>query len=273
MQCPRCEGSGQCSECRGQGFVACVNCSGSGQRSSSRGGSYPCRACQASGKLECSPLCSSCEGSGQITTQLQDKVRGKYLVRFDNTLPVATVSHSITALCAVLYLVGAFSPLSSDWMLERFGNLSGLWSEPWRLVTSGFLHFSVVHLFCNLIVLWRFGPALEGLYGSRRFSGLYLITLLGGSLFSSGLNQLLGRAVLSAGASGAMFGLFGCICALYWRYRTVPYELARDLFAWLAVSTLVNVGYGSSVDPWCYLGGFLAGFAYASLTRRPSGGS
>ena len=271
MQCPRCEGSGQCSECQGQGSVPCVTCDGSGQRSSSRGGSYPCRACQGTGRTECAPICVSCEGSGQITAQLQDKVRGKYEIRFDNTLPITRVTNAITALCIVLYVLGAFSPVSQEWMDTYLSNISGMWTQPWRLLTSAFVHAGFIHLIVNMLTLARFGPWLEGHYGSRRFVLLFVISALGGSLFSSAVNQLQGHAVMSVGASGALCGLCGAVCGAHYRYLVFANEQVRGIIVWMVIYSGVALAWSSVIDHWAHLGGFLAGFAYAWLSRRPSG--
>ncbi len=129
MQCPRCEGSGQCSECNGCGWIACVTCQGSGQRASSRGTNYSCRNCKGTGRSDCSPQCVSCEGSGEITAQLQAKVRDKYEVRFDNTAPLSRLTNLIGLVCVLVFALGQFSPPAQSWMNSNLSNLSGLWSH------------------------------------------------------------------------------------------------------------------------------------------------
>lgn len=86
---------------------------------------------------------------------------------------------------------GQFGPLIAD--------------EPWRLVTSGFLHFSILHVGINMWVLWILGRFLEPTLGRSRFVAVYFASLLGGSLGAA----LIDPTSLSAGASGAIFGLMG----------------------------------------------------------------
>lgn len=271
MQCPRCEGSGQCPDCQGKGSVPCLSCEGSGQRISSRGQSYPCKTCRGSGQAECSPLCSSCEGSGQITTELQNKVRGKYEVRFDNTLPKTRVTYAICSLLVVVYLIGLASPAVSEWLDTYCSNISGLWKEPWRLFTSIFLHAGLLHLLFNVLTLRTIGPWLEGFYGSRRFTLLFLLAGVGGAALSSGAHQALGQPSFSLGASGALCGLTGAVAGAHARYRSFSHEQVWGLLTWMAIYSGAAWFWASNIDHWAHLGGLLTGFAYAWLSRRPTG--
>jgi len=269
MQCPRCEGTGLCSECHGQGFVTCVSCDGSGQRSSSRGASYPCRNCKGTGRAACSAHCPSCEGSGEITAALQAKVRDKYETRFDNTLPRTKVTFAITFSCIFLWVLGELRPEVGAWLYLNLTNISNLWTlEPWRLLTYAFLHAGFLHLLFNLATFVRFGPLLEGLYGTRRYVLALLIAALSGGLVSALGHQ---QVVASLGLSGVVFGLFGLLAGGYQRYRMYDGSQVRDQIVWLVIYSGVSLAWTAGIDHWCHLGGFLGGFAYAWCSRRPSG--
>jgi len=83
--------------------------------------------------------------------------------------------------------------------------------EYYRLFTSMFLHFGVVHLALNMYSLYLLGPVLEQAFGQPRFGAAYLLSGLGGAT----LSYLLGtQNELAAGASGAVFGLFGAFYVL-----------------------------------------------------------
>ena len=84
-----------------------------------------------------------------------------------------------------------------------FGPLVG--DEPWRLVTSGFLHSGIFHIGFNMYVLWFLGNLLEPSLGPFRFAGLYLASLLTGSFAV----LLINPDTATIGASGAIFGLMG----------------------------------------------------------------
>lgn len=271
--CPRCEGNGQCSECHGEGFVRCVSCDGSGQRSSSRGASYPCRNCKGTGKAECAPKCSSCEGTGEITEALQRKVREKYdEPKFDQTLPRTKVTLAVTFACIFLYLLGQFNPNAGAWLDANLANFSNLWSsQPWRLISYSVLHGGLIHLACNMSTLLRYGPVLEGHYGGRRFTLALTLSALGGGLASALGHLAMNQNVVSVGMSGAIFGLFGMLFGAYQRYRIFDAQQLRQQLTWLLVFSGVTLMWAGSVDNWCHLGGFLAGFTYAWFTRRPSG--
>ena len=80
----------------------------------------------------------------------------------------------------------------------------------WRLVTSGFVHFGILHIAFNMYFLWIIGQPLERYLGSIRFSIIYFVSLLAGSFGA----LLLTPNALSAGASGALFGLMGAMFVL-----------------------------------------------------------
>jgi len=75
--------------------------------------------------------------------------------------------------------------------------------EWYRLVTSGFLHFGVIHLAFNMLLLYQLGQMLERALGSLRFGMLYFAGLLGGSLGA----LIIDKNAITGGASGAVFGL------------------------------------------------------------------
>jgi membrane associated rhomboid family serine protease len=77
--------------------------------------------------------------------------------------------------------------------------------EWWRLLTSAFLHANLIHLGLNMLMLWWFGRALEGLLGRGRFLGLYLVSALAGAAGA----LLVNPAAFTVGASGAIFGILG----------------------------------------------------------------
>lgn len=273
MQCPRCEGSGSCQECKGQGQVACLTCQGTGQRSSSRGGSYPCRSCQGSGQLSCSPSCASCEGSGQITETLQRRHLDKYRVSFDNTLPLSRITQILIVCSLLVYSLGLFYPSADVWMKLRLSNMSGLWTqEPWRLLTYAFLHGGLIHLVLNMSALFRYGAWVEGFYGSRRFLLIVTLSAITAGLASSYIHLTLDDPIRSLGASGYLFGLFGVLAGAHVRYRVFQGKEITELLTSIAIFTAVAISWsGLGIDHWAHLGGFLGGFAYAWGSRRPSG--
>ena len=126
--------------------------------------------------------------------------------------------------------------------------------EVWRLLTSTFIHIGIIHLIFNLYALRALGPLTEESYGHRQFLMIYVLGGLGGSIAS-----FLFSPALSAGASGAIFGLLGAL--LYYSFKR-PYLWKSGLGMNLVMVILVNFGFGliqPGIDNYAHLGGLLTG--------------
>ena len=120
------------------------------------------------------------------------------------------VTRSIVSLVVLVYIaqVAESGSISGTGQLIVDGALYGpsvKAGEWWRLITSAFLHSGPIHLIFNALILWWFGRSLENLIGSRRFLGLYAISLLAGAAGA----LLFSPNSLTVGASGAVFGVLG----------------------------------------------------------------
>src|SRR5205085_2352604 len=141
----------------------------------------------------------------------------------------------------------------------------------WRLVTSIFIHIGFLHFLLNNYALWIIGQEIELLYGSARFVVLYLLTGLAGSLASYTFNP----NAESAGASGAIFGLFGVMATFAFRYRKeLPERLGSDIRRRILPVIAINLIFGFSmriVDNAAHVGGLLAGVVLALVVpyKRP----
>ncbi|MCX5747148.1 MAG: rhomboid family intramembrane serine protease [Proteobacteria bacterium] len=150
---------------------------------------------------------------------------------------------------------------TAQWMADHGGNFGPLTldGEQWRLFTSMFLHYGVLHIAMNMIGLVDGGRHVERMYGPAGFLTLYLVSGLVGSLASA----LRGNAV-SAGASGAIFGVFGAFGAylVVHRARLDAEEVkkqARGLVVFLAYNVFFGVT-AKGIDLVAHLGGLGAGF-------------
>ncbi len=140
------------------------------------------------------------------------------------------------------------------------------------LVTSCFLHGSILHLGFNLLVLWQVGPFLERAIGRARFLPLYLGAGIAGSAFSAIAGRLFG-ASLSIGASGAVCGLIGAMLVLGARTQGWRGPLARQMAGWLAFLFVLGLaknlqGGMVQVDNAAHIGGALGGVVIAATWRR-----
>ncbi len=140
--------------------------------------------------------------------------------------------------------------------------------EYYRLFTCMFLHFDFSHLMNNMVMLGAFGLYLEPELGSIRFLAAYLLSGLGGNLLSLGVHM--GEAVgsVSAGASGAVFGLMGVLVWMLLKNRgTVRRIRGQRIF--LMVGLSLYFGFASSnVDNFAHIGGLITGFLAAILLYR-----
>ena len=125
--------------------------------------------------------------------------------------------------------------------------------EWYRLVTSGFLHYGLLHLALNMWFLYVLGNLMEPQLGRVRFTALYLTSLLGGSAGALLIDQ-----GLTAGASGAIFGLLGAYAVGMWQHGVNPFGTQ------IGTLLLINLGLTFFIGG-ISIGGHLGGLAAGSL--------
>jgi membrane associated rhomboid family serine protease len=121
----------------------------------------------------------------------------------------------------------------------------------WRLITSAFLHFGILHLGLNMLALYWFGPLLEQMLGSLRFALLYLAAGLAGSAGA----LLLSPNDVTVGASGAIFGILGALLVLEARGMI---HSGGQILAIIILNLLLSVTL-SGISIGGHLGGLVAG--------------
>ncbi|HEV7508198.1 MAG TPA: rhomboid family intramembrane serine protease [Thermoanaerobaculia bacterium] len=140
--------------------------------------------------------------------------------------------------------------------------------EYWRLVTSLFLHIGFLHLALNGWALYQLGGLFELLLGSGRLLLVYFVSGIVGSIASN-----LFTHALSAGASGAIFGIMGAIIAFLAKRRENLTPQAKSLLMQLLLWAGINVFLGFTtpgIDNAAHLGGCAAGLAIGFfLKERP----
>jgi len=134
--------------------------------------------------------------------------------------------------------------------------------EYWRLVTSNFLHFGVIHFLLNMYCLYLVGPALERAFGRLRYSALYLVSGIAGSALS-----YFRDGGLSAGASGAVFGLFAAFLVLQRKRGSDTSQIATTILINLVLSFTIPF-----IDWRGHVGGLIGGaLVAAALVYAPAG--
>jgi len=238
------------------------------------------KACPACGFVQedWARICPKCEylwpdpnqdpdGSQARLAQFQDQLAAKA------PFPVLTIG--IICANAAIYLamlltgVHFLEPGVAD-LLTWGANLgsattAGQW---WRLFTCTFLHIGLIHILFNMYVLWDIGRFMERLLGAAGFAAVYLLAGLAGSIASMWWNP----HIVSAGASGAIFGLYGCLLGyLLAGTRDIPEDVARNL----KKNALMFLGYNllwglthRGLDMAGHLGGLLGGLACGFVVAK-----
>ncbi len=143
--------------------------------------------------------------------------------------------------------------------------------EWWRLITSAFLHLGLLHIGFNMYALYLFGPIMEDLYGHVEYLVIYLLCALGGSV----LTILLTPTQAAAGASGAIFGLFGLGFMVWRRRHLVLNPMARAILSQVGTLLVLNLVITFAIPgiSWTgHIGGLLVGGAIGFLVP-PAGGT
>ncbi len=144
--------------------------------------------------------------------------------------------------------------------------LAGEW---WRLVTNAFLHIGALHLGMNMLVLATTGPFVERLFGNLGFVSLYFAAALAGSITSI----VWAPEVVSAGASGAIFGLYGGLMGFALRNKhSIPRAAFLQLLQRAGTFVAINVVYAFSqkhIDMAAHVGGLFGGFLAGLALARP----
>ncbi len=177
------------------------------------------------------------------------------------------VTAAIAAVNVVVFLVVEAAGGSTDLgVLVAFGaQATPLLEEGdiWRMFTSTFLHIGLLHIVANMWALVIFGPLLERSVGRVRYAALYIASGLAGSAATA---FFVSPNSVSAGASGAIFGLLGAFGVLGYRLRDTPVGSTWTRHALVLIA--INVALGLTVPAIgleAHIGGLLAGAAVTAV--------
>ncbi|WP_162632640.1 rhomboid family intramembrane serine protease [Paraliobacillus zengyii] len=151
--------------------------------------------------------------------------------------------------------------------LIRYGakyNPAILDGEWWRIVSSMFLHIGFLHLVMNMFALHIVGSLVERIYGVKRFLFIYF-----GSGILGGITSFAFSPQLAAGASGAIFGLFGALLFFGLHYRRIFFQT----MGWnIIVIIAFNIIFGfvvQQIDNGAHIGGLVGGFIASGIAFFP----
>lgn len=166
------------------------------------------------------------------------------------------ITYAIIAICVIVFILMGGS--TDGKTLLSFGANLGLLvkqGEIYRLLTCAFVHIGIIHLVVNMYSLYVVGSQVENFYGKIKYLLIYLISAVCGSILSIGFND----NVISAGASGAIFGLLGAILYFGVKYRTY---LGQTIKSQVIPIILINLVIGFTtpgIDNAAHIGGLLGG--------------
>ena len=184
-------------------------------------------------------------------------------------MAIAAVCVGLFAAMVIASGIEALSSPSIDDLLTwgaNYGPLvrAGQW---WRIITCGFVHIGFIHLLFNMYVLWHFGAYLEVFQGRWRSVAFFLFSVVTASLASLWWNP----TIVSAGASGGVFGQSGALAALVVRYRhDFPPQLRQGLRKMLWTFLFYNGFFlvVPVIDGAAHVGGLIGGFAIGLVLSR-----
>jgi len=184
------------------------------------------------------------------------------------TLPKLTPTTFLVMANLLVYVytsvVGGSFVETSESVLYQWGqvNLYVMNGWYWQLLTSIFVHVHIVHLSLNMLFLLIFGFRAEDLFSPEEYFFIYFLSGLSGNLMTL---LLMDPRTLSAGASGAIFGIFGA-CVIYMRKTFGQSIMGALLFSFL----LLMMSMGRDVNIFAHFGGLVAGLimGYALAKSR-----
>ncbi len=140
--------------------------------------------------------------------------------------------------------------------------------EYYRMFTSIFLHFGFSHLVNNMLMLGVMGWQLELVIGRIKFLTIYFAAGLGGNVLSALAELKTGEYAVSAGASGAIFGIIGALLYIAVRNHGQIGNVSGQGILIMVALTLYYGFTSSGVDNFAHIGGLAAGFVLAVLLYR-----
>lgn len=223
-------------------------------------------------------ICPDCMRSAAVGHQCPEcvnegrKAQKTARTPFGGRLQTSTTPVITYALIAVNVLVAILqngsASVESEFVLWPPAVADGQW---YRLVTSAFMHYGLMHLLFNMWALYVVGPPLEAWLGRLRYGALYGLSALGGAVLVYLLSPL---NAATAGASGAVFGLFGAMFVVARKMRSDIRGIAAIIIINLVFTFVYPLISGQGISWEGHVGGLVTGaaiaavYAYAPRTGR-----
>ncbi|MFC6254771.1 rhomboid family intramembrane serine protease [Secundilactobacillus hailunensis] len=141
--------------------------------------------------------------------------------------------------------------------------IAGQW---WRLITPVFLHMGFEHILFNTVTLYFIGLQIEAIFGHGRYLIIFLLSGIGGNLASFAFNP----NSISAGASTAIFGLFGAFLMLgesFWENQYI-HQMTKTFLMFVVLNLAFDI-FSPGTDIQGHIGGLIIGFLTAYIVGVP----
>jgi rhomboid protease GluP len=207
----------------------------------------------------------------EIETYEKEVLEVEQVMQFSKSNLLVTISLiAINCLVFILMAINGAGVFDANGLVHlQWGSnyktltASGDW---WRLITNMFLHFGVMHLLVNMYSLYIVGVFLEPLLGKIKYIVIYFCTGIIASIVSLWWHS---NPVNSAGASGAIFGLYGLFFALL-VFKIVPKLIRESMIKSIGIFIIFNLVYGlkGGIDNAAHIGGLLSGFIFGLVYAK-----
>ena len=180
------------------------------------------------------------------------------------------ITYGVMAICiivfALMYILGNGS--EDSYTLIKFGanyDILTRMGQYYRLFTSMFLHIGIMHLICNMYSLFIIGKEVESFFGKWKYLLIYILSGVCGSILSMAFSH----NTVSAGASGAIFGLLGALLYFGYYYRTyLGATIKRSLLPVIAFNLVIGF-LTPGIDNAAHIGGLVSGILIAMAVGVP----
>lgn len=191
--------------------------------------------------------------TGDINKHNQEDARKVEKV-FKSKFPMIT--YTLIAINVIFFLVPILFGESQNVMLELCVHGPSIrYGQYYRLITGAFLHMDIWHLLFNCYALYVLGSQIESFLGKAKFTVIYFVSALFGSLLSMTFNG----DTASVGASGAVFGLMGALLYFGYHYRVYLGNVIKSQILPLVIFNLIIGFLSEGIDNAAHIGGLVGG--------------
>lgn len=185
--------------------------------------------------------------------------------------PLPPITKALLLICTAIFCLQFFVPLQGLFALwpVASGNFF-----PWQMLTYGFLHGGMFHLFFNMLGLWMFGAELERVWGSKRYIHFLLAGVFAAAVAQLVVTQMTGSFTPTVGASGGLFALLLAFGMLFPNriimplFPPIPMKARTFVMVFGALELFLGYVDRSGVAHFAHLGGMVGGYIMIRYWRQ-----